>query len=191
MYVIAPIPHPRIKEILDPIPRNRLLLFDRYEALPGEVSHITQEFEQSSFEVFTQLADAIKKYKEILFIHSPDSLDPKEIVVAFKKFLRKARVKGSVIPEFVPGSIKKGTVYFTLDNFVMWEILKECAAKKMQPGKDIGILSHNDEPAKEFVGITTYSADFAEMGRLAAQVILDRKMVQLTVPMKLYRRKSL
>ncbi|MBZ5855523.1 GntR family transcriptional regulator [Flavihumibacter profundi] len=191
IYVIAPIPHPRSKELLETVPGNKLLMFDRYEPISGEFSHITQEFEASSFKVFSELADNIKKFGEIVFIHSPDSLDPKEIVTAFKRFLKKYKIKGSIIPEFVPGSVRKGTVYFTLDNFIMWEILKECVAKKLKPGKDVGILSHNDEPAKNFVGITTYSADFGEMGRLAANAILHKEKVQLTVPMNLFRRKTL
>jgi DNA-binding transcriptional regulator YhcF (GntR family) len=191
MYVIAPIPHSKTKELLETVPRNKLLMFDRYEPLAGDVNHITQEFEASSLAVFNSLAEEIRKYGEIVFIHSPDSLDPKEILRAFKKFLKQSRIKGSIIPEFVPGSVKKGAVYFTLDNFVMWEILKECNVKKLKPGKDVGILSHNDEPAKEFVGITTYSADFGEMGRLAANAILNREAIRLTVPMILFRRKTL
>lgn len=191
MYVIAPIPHPRSKELLEMIPRQKFLMFDRYEQLEGPFNHITQEFEQSSYKVFTELAGEIKKFDEIIFYHSPDSLDPKEIVKAFKKFLKACKVKGRVVREFVPGTIERGKVYFTLDNFAMWEILKECKAKKLKPGKDVGILSHNDEPAKEFVGITTYSADFGSMGTMAAQAILNKENLQVTIPIVLARRTSL
>jgi DNA-binding transcriptional regulator YhcF (GntR family) len=191
MYVVAPIPHPRSKELLDSIPRNKFLMFDRYEPLDGPFNHITQEFEQSSYKVFSELAEDIKRFGEIIFFHSSDSLDPKEIVSAFKKFRKNFKVKATVIREFVPGSIEKGKVYFTLDNFAMWEILKECKAKKLKPGKDVGILSHNDEPAKEIVGITTYSADFAQMGKLAAAAVLNRENIQLTLPTVLVRRNTL
>ncbi|NML23842.1 GntR family transcriptional regulator [Pseudoflavitalea sp. G-6-1-2] len=191
MYVIAPIPHPRTKDLLEAVPRNKLLMFDRFEPLEGEFSHITQEFEQSSYKVFTELADEIRTFNEFVFFHSPDSLDPKEIVQAFKKFLKTHKVKGSIVKEFVPGTLEKNKVYFTLDNFAMWEILKECKQKKFKPGKDIGLLSHNDEPAKEFVGITTYSADFALMGTMAAEAILNKEIVQVTIPTTLARRGTL
>ncbi|OQP56896.1 GntR family transcriptional regulator [Niastella vici] len=191
MYVIAPIPHPRSKELLESIPRQKLLMVDRFEPLDGEFNHITQEFEQSSYKVFSELAEDIKRFDEIIFYHSPNSLDPKEIVNAFRKFLKAYKVKGRVIREFIPGTIEKGKVYFTLDNFAMWEILKECKVKKLKPGKDVGILSHNDEPAKEFVGITTYSADFGSMGAMAAQSILNRENIQVTIPFVLARRTSL
>lgn len=191
MYAIAPIPHTRSKELLDSIPRNKLLMFDRFEPLDGEFNHITQEFEQSSYKVFVELADEIKKFDEFIFYHSPDSLDPKEILSSFRKFLTKYKVKGRIVKEFIPGTIEKGKVYFTLDNFAIWEILKECKAKKFKPGKDIGLLSHNDEPAKEFVGITTYSANFALMGTMAAEAILKKEKIQITIPTTLARRSTL
>lgn len=191
MYAIAPIPHARSKELLDSIPRNKLLMFDRFEPLDGEFNHITQEFEQSSYKVFVELADEIKKFDEFIFYHSPDSLDPKEILSSFRKFLMKYKVKGRIVKEFIPGTIEKGKVYFTLDNFAIWEILKECKAKKFKPGKDIGLLSHNDEPAKEFVGITTYSANFALMGTMAAEAILKKEKIQITIPTTLARRSTL
>lgn len=191
MYVIAPIPHPKTKELLDIIPRNKLLMFDRYEPLEGAFNHITQEFEKSSYHTFSELADEIKKYDEFIFFHSPDSLDPKEIVSSFRKFLKTHKVKGKVVKEFVPGTVEANKVYFTLDNFAMWEILKECKMRKLKPGKDVGLLSHNDEPAKEIVGITTYSADFALMGTMAAQSILNKEQIQVTIPTTLARRSTL
>jgi DNA-binding transcriptional regulator YhcF (GntR family) len=191
MYVIAPIPHPKSKELLESIPAGKLLMVDRFEPIDGQVNHITQEFEQSSYQAFVALADEIKKYDEFIFYHSPDSLDPKEIVKSFRKFLKTYKVTGRVVREFVPGTVEKGKVYFTLDNFVMWEILRECRSKKFKMGKDVGLLSHNDEPAKEFVGITTYSADFALMGTMAAETILKKEKVQITLPTTLARRSTL
>ncbi|MBO9593952.1 MAG: GntR family transcriptional regulator [Niabella sp.] len=191
MYVIAPIPHPRSKDLLDTIPRNQLLMFDRYEPIDGVFNHITQEFERSSYQVFEQLVNEIRAFDEFVFYHSPDSLDPKEIVTSFRRFIKKYKINGTLIREFVPGTVEKGKVYFTLDNFAMWEILKECKVKKLKPGKDVGILSHNDEPAKEFVGITTYSADFALMGTMAARAILKNEPIQVTIPTTLTRRNTL
>ncbi len=79
MYVIAPIPDPRSKELLESIPRQKFLMFDRYEALEGEFNHITQEFEQSSYKVFSELAKEIKLFDEIIFYHSPTHLIRKRL----------------------------------------------------------------------------------------------------------------
>jgi DNA-binding transcriptional regulator YhcF (GntR family) len=191
MYVIAPIPHPKTKELLDTIPRNKLLMFDRYEPLQGDFNHITQEFGQSSYKIFSQLAPKISRFDEMIFYHSPSSLDPKEIVKSFKKFLKDFNIKGRIINEYLPGTVEKGKVYFTLDNFALWQIMRDCKSQNLVPGKDLGILSHNDEPAKEIIGITTFSADFSNMGKLAGQAILNKEKISLTVPMILSERNTL
>ena len=191
LYVIAPIPHPRTKALLEAIPRNRFLMVDRYEPIEGEFNHVTQEFAKSSYRIFMELAPVIREFDEMIFYHSPDSLDPKEIVGAFKKFLKDAKIKGRILPEFKPGTIEKGKVYFTLDNFAVFAMLKECKAKKLKVGRDLGILSHNDEPAKELIGITTYSADFSLMGRIAGEFVMNREVVRETMPMVLFRRNTL
>ena len=191
MYVVAPIPHPKTKELLETIPRNRFLMVDRYEPIDGEFNHITQEFARSSYQTFMELAPVIREYDEMIFYHSDDSLDPKEIVGAFRKFLKDAKIKGRILPEYQPGCIEKGKVYFTLDNFAMFAMLKECREKRLKPGKDVGVLSHNDEPAKDLIGITTYSADFSLMGKKAGEFVMQREMVRETMPMVLWRRNTL
>ncbi|GGB02188.1 GntR family transcriptional regulator [Puia dinghuensis] len=191
MYVIAPIPHPRTKELLEAIPRHRFLMVDRFEPIDGEFNHITQEFAKSSYRIFMELAPEIRKFDEMIFYHSPESLDPKEIVGSFKKFLKDAGIKGRVLTEFKPGTLEKGKAYFTLDNFAVFAMLKECKARKLKPGRDLGILSHNDEPAKELIGITTYSADFSLMGKKAGEFVMSREAVMETMPMVLWRRNTL
>ncbi|PUZ29710.1 GntR family transcriptional regulator [Chitinophaga parva] len=193
MYVISPIHDPRTKELLGNIPRNKLLMFDRYEPLPGDFNYVVQEFEKSSFSIFEQLADRIKQFDQMIFFHNPDSLFPPEIVRSFHKFVQKHKIKGKVLKEYVPGSVEKGVVYYVNENAELWNLIKDCNSKKIRPGKDIGILSHNDEPVKEIVGngITTYSASFTEMGKQAARAVLSREPIHEVLPTELIRRNSL
>jgi len=193
VYVISPIPHPKTRYLLDALPTNKFIMFDRYEPLKGEFNYITQEFEQSTYRILAELADTIKKFDEMIFFHTPGSLDPVEIIKSFKKFTKDFAVNTRIVNEYEPGSVEKGKVYFTLDNSQIWRILKDCEAKQLEPGKDIGILSHNDEIVKEIIGggITTYSADFSLMGKKVAQAVLKKERVQEVIPTVLIRRKSL
>lgn len=191
MYVVAPIPHPRTKELLDMVPRHKFLMFDRYEPLDGEFNHITQEFAETTKAALEELAPDIEKFNEIIFYHTPDSLDPKEIVGVFKKFLKQHKINGRILPEYKPGTVEKGKVYFTLDNFALWQMMKDCKAKGLMPGKDLGILSCNDEPAKEITGITTISTNFSLMGKRAGQAVMCREKVAETIPTQLMRRNTL
>lgn len=193
MYVVAPIPHPKTKELLAQIPLNKFLMVDRYEQIDGDFNHVTQEFEASSYKAFADLADAIKKFDEIIFFHLPGSLIPIEIVRAFKKFLKDFSVKGRMMPAYIPGSLQKGVVYFSIDNVEIWEILKDCKKKNFKLGKDIGLLTHNDEPVKEIIfdGLTTYSTSFTIMGEKAGKAVAGRTAIKETVPTVLIRRNSL
>jgi len=193
MYVISPIHHPRTRELLNTIPRQKLLMFDRYEPLEGDFQYVVQEFEKSSYTIFEELAPVIKKFDKMVFFHNPDSLFPPEIVKSFQRFIKAHHIKGKVLREYEPGSVEKGVVYYVNENAELWTLLRDCAAKKIKPGKDIGILSHNDEPVKELVGngITTYSVSFSDMGKRAAQAVLSREPVHEVLPTKLIRRNSL
>jgi DNA-binding transcriptional regulator YhcF (GntR family) len=193
MYVVAPIPHPKTKQLLAQIPLNKFLMVDRYELIDGDFNHVTQEFEESSYRAFAELADAIRKFKEIIFFHRPGSLIPIEIVRAFKKFLKDFSINGKMMPAYIPGSLKKGVVYFSIDNMEIWEILKDCKKKSLQLGKDVGLLTHNDEPVKEIIfdGLTTYSASFTLMGERAGRAVAARMTVKETIPTVLIRRNSL
>jgi len=193
MYVVSPIPHPKTEILLNAIPSNKFIMIDRYEKIGENFNYVTQEFEQSSYNAFKELADPIKQFNEMIFFHLPGSLVPIEIVKAFKKFTHDFGINGRMLPEYIPGSVEKGKVYFTLDNSELWQILKDCKTKKLLPGKDIGILSHNDETVKEIIsdGITTYSTNFSLMGKRAAQAILRRENVQEIIPTILIRRNSL
>jgi DNA-binding LacI/PurR family transcriptional regulator len=72
-------------------------------------------------------------------------------------------------------------------------MLKDCKVKGWKPGKDVGILSHNDEVVKELIfdGITTYSTDFRVMAEKAAAFVLTRQPIQEVLSTLLIRRKSL
>lgn len=193
MYVIAPIPHPKTKELLTQVPRTKFLMIDRYEPLEGDFNHVTQEFEKSSYAAFAELADTIRTFDEIIFFHLPGSLIPIEIVRAFNKFLKDFSINGSMMPAYIPGSIRKGVVYFSIDNMEIWEILKDCKKMKLKLGKDIGLLTHNDDPVKEIIfdGLTTYSASFTKMGEVAGMAVAGRTNVAETIPTVLIRRNSL
>jgi len=193
VYVISPIPHPKTRQLLETLPANKLIMFDRYEPLAGEFKYITQEFEQSTYNVLSELVQTIKKFDEMILFHTPGSLDPIEIIKSFKKFAKDFKVNAKILNEYKPGSVEKGKVYFTLDNSEIWKIMKDCEIKHLVLGQDIGILSHNDEIVKEIVGggLTTYSADFSLMGKKVAQAILKKEKVQEIIPTVLIRRKSL
>lgn len=193
MYVVAPIPHPKTADILKAIPTDKFLMVDRFEPLSTPCSYVVQEFGDASYSAFTALRETIRTYEEMIFYYRPATDTPIEILKAFKKFVKDHQIKGVIKTEYIPGTIEKGKVYYTINNTELWAILKDCVEKKLTPGKDIGILSHNDDIVKEIIcnGITTYSTDFRLMAEKAAAFVLSREKIQEIVPTVLIRRKSL
>jgi len=193
LYVVAPIPHKRIAGILETLPMDKFLMINRYEKIAGDYSYIAQEFDKSSRRVFEELRDTIKHYNGMIYYHRPAADTPIEILHAFKAFVKAHKIKHEIRTEYIPGTLEKGKVYFTINNTELWSMLKDCKLKKLKPGKDVGILSHNDDVVKELIfdGITTYSTDFKVMAEKAAVFVLTRKKIQEIIPTVLIRRKSL
>ena len=193
MYVVAPIPHNKTPAILGGLPMDKFLMIDRYEPIPGDYSYVAQEFRHSSYEAFAALADTIRQYRGMVYYHRPAADTPIEILQAYKKFVKDYRIKSEIRPEYLPGTLEKGKVYFTINNAELWAMLKDCKQMKLKPGKDIGILSHNDDIVKELIfdGITTYSTDFKLMAERAAAFVLNREKMQEIIPTVLIRRRSL
>ena len=193
MYVIAPIPSKASVALLEELPMNKFLMVDRFLKLREDHSYIVQEFEKSSYEVFASLAPRIKEFEEFVFFFKPSSAEPNEVLKSFKKVVKDYNINGTLKNSYEPGSIEAGKVYFTIHNLELWQILKDTKTKGLQVGKDLGILSHNDDDVKEIIfdGITTFSVDFADMGRMAAEFVLSKKPVKVVMKNQLIRRNSL
>jgi len=194
MYVIAPIQNQKVIPLLQSIEPKKLLLIDRYLDLGKSFSYISQEFEEAIYTSLVQLLPDIKRYnKLILYFNKESEHSPIAIRRAFERFLKKYDVKGVVKKKYSLGSAKKGNLYFILSDTILWHVLRDCVQKNYTIGKDIGILSQDDNVAKEIVygGITTISTDFKEMAKKAAMHLKNENSTQLIIPSKLIKRNSL
>jgi len=72
-------------------------------------------------------------------------------------------------------------------------LLGKIKSSNLVVGKNIGIISYNETPWKQFIldGITTISTDFKKMGEMAAQMVLEDGKKQVAVPFALTLRNSL
>lgn len=71
-------------------------------------------------------------------------------------------------------------------------LVKTAKSGNLELGVDLGIISYNDTPLKEVVadGISTISTDFAAMGNLLADMVLNKKNKQIENVSYLVSRKS-
>ena len=63
----------------------------------------------------------------------------------------------------------------------------------LELGKDIGVISYNETPLKEFIagGLSVVSTDFAAMGTTAGKMIKSAKLRQVSNPFRYIKRRSL
>jgi DNA-binding transcriptional regulator YhcF (GntR family) len=193
LYVVAPIENEKSKELLSSISATKLLIIDRHIELGDEYSFISQEFRSSTYAVFEKLYAKIKKYKEIVFFFRENTAEPQDIKNSFLEFVEKHNINGKILTNYKTGSLEKGKLYFTIHNPELYLILKEVLQKGWVIGEDLGILSHNDDVIKEIIsgGITTFSVDFGELGRKAAQFVIKKEKVRIIMPTILTDRNSL
>ena len=154
---------------------------------------MAQEFGDSSYRAFVQLKDKIKKYDEMIFFFKAATSEPNEILSSFKRFKKEYNINGFIKEKYELGTVEKGKVYFTIHNLELWHMLRDAKTKGLKIGQDIGFISHNDDIIKEIIfdGISTFSTDFALMGRKAADFVLKRKKIQEIIPTILVDRNSL
>ncbi|MEM9819466.1 MAG: substrate-binding domain-containing protein [Bacteroidota bacterium] len=193
MYVVAPIQRPKAHALLQNISPKKLLLVDRYLDLGPEYSYVTQSFEEPMYQTMLELKQVLLAYDRFVLFYHDREYYPVGLLKAFQKFMVGHQLNSEIRDHYDPGSLEKGTVYFTLGDNDLWELLKDCKEKGWTLGKDIGVLSHNDSTVKEIIsdGITTFSTDFRLMAQEAANFVLTRQEVQKKIPSLLIRRKSL
>ncbi|MNI91594.1 DNA-binding transcriptional repressor EbgR [compost metagenome] len=89
-------------------------------------------------------------------------------------------------------NVEKGTCYINIIEDDLVKLLNKVIQNKLVIGKDVGVISYNETPLKKFIlnGITTISTDFEMMGRLAAELIMNKSKERVEVPFYLKLRPS-
>ena len=124
--------------------------------------------------------EAFRKYSNLYHVGMSVSLYSEVVRDNLKKFCKNNRLKIRIYAD-VPETIKEGDLFFVSGNrltkrFV--HLAEKIQASGLKMGKDVGIICYNDFQINELVlgGLTTLSTDFAQMGRVAAEMILRKKM---------------
>ena len=186
-----------IARILKKIPNDRLILIDiDIPEVKGRIGRIYQDFHSDAAAALEQGIDLIRKYRQVVIISSAQSLYGSIIYPGIRKMLSANGIKCRTGKQFDPAGMLPGTLYVVLcgqlgtDHFT---IMREAMDKGYALGKDIGLISYNDEPVNEFIcgGLTCISSDFQQMGRSAAEMINGHRMSSVHNPFQLVTRASL
>lgn len=186
-----------VARILKRIPAGKLILIDKdVPELKGRGGRIYQDFRSDASQALESGIDIIRKYRQVVIISSAKSLYGDLICPGIRKMLASNGIKCRSEKQFGAEMMVQGTLFIVLcgqldtDHFT---IMREALSKGYTLGKDIGLISYNDEPVGEFIcgGLTCISSDFEQMGRSVADMINNRRMYSVHNPFRLVRRASL
>ena len=136
----------------------------------------------------------IKKYEKLILVYPTSSVYPypKRILHGFRKFCSEHGLDFEIIDEvFEDIILKKGDLFITIEELDLVNLVNQIRRDEWEIGKDIGVISYNETPLKELLGITVISTDFKAMGETVAEMILDNKKRSVKNPFRFIDRDSL
>ncbi|MFZ4262541.1 GntR family transcriptional regulator [Sphingobacterium sp. HJSM2_6] len=176
------------------IPRDKLVLLGKFvEDIQGDFAAVYENYEKDIYGALEEALPALSKYDTIKLIFPDNSDYPKSIIKGFYKFAQQYAFNHSLVSDLDKEKISKGTCYINIAEDDLVKLLDKIISRKLQIGVDVGVISYNETPLKQFIlnGITTISTDFEKMGRMAAELIKNRSIDHVEVPFYLKQRPSI
>lgn len=179
-YVIIPMEHERLGEVLNVLPPEKLYLLDIKPELPGEpLPGVYQNFEADIHHGLTLANGWCRKYNKLILVFRNQITDPPAgLVRGFNRFCLENSYESLVVRTSVSGrKITKGEAYVVIDDEDLVYLVEHARAEGLKIGTDLGILSYNETPLKKIAanGISVISTDFAEMGIQMAELVKNKQ----------------
>ena len=183
-----------ILKTLNSIPKEKLLILDkRNEFIRGNYACVYQDFEADIYEALSKAKSLINKYKTLNFVIQEKYFYSLAIMEGVTRFAIENNLTYNIYTEVNDGIIRRNEAYLILSERFLAEILRHCTIQNLKIGLDIGILSYNETPAKEVLsgGITVVTTDHFQLGKTAADLILNGKKEHIRNPFLFIQRNSL
>jgi len=185
----------RMIKLISRIPNRKLIILDNLpKGLKGNFGAIYQDFSNDAYDGLVQGANKLKKSTCLNVITLPTSLYGKQIRDAVERFCKDYGIKVNYY-DAPPEVIGKRETFLVLNSQLdsgITDLAGNIGKNNLKVGKDVYIISYNEFPINAVVlgGLTTISTDFELMGKLAAQMIIDKKMTRRKCDFKMIRRKT-
>ncbi len=181
-YIIVPEIYPATLSVLSILDQNQVILLDAgYKELRKHFTGVYSNIEKQLYKILADHKQLVLKYKR-MFLVVPENRPARDVVAGFKKFGKTISMPAEITNKIEVGKIRKGDAYVVFDDSHLVELVACVKSKNWRPGKDIGMLSLNECELKSIIGegISTFSSDYAAMGRTVAEMVAtnDRRVVE-------------
>jgi DNA-binding transcriptional regulator YhcF (GntR family) len=194
IYVVMNFSNDQFSNSLKSIPTNKLLLLDFGNFEKSNYSYICQDFNQSLYNCLEVGSDMLKKYRKLTFVFPEELCHPISSIKYFKKYCLDKNFEYDIIRnESDWKGVEAGTAYLCIISEDLVKIVKDADASGFVLGRDIGLISYNNEAVLEVIknGIAAISIDFGLLGEKAASFVKTKQPIQEYLPTKLKIRSSI
>jgi DNA-binding LacI/PurR family transcriptional regulator len=166
-----------IRDVLASIKPDKLIIVDReIRDFSHKAGRVVQDFRQDIFNALSDTLEKIQKYKKVILVYPSKALYPypQDILIGFKSFCIRHKIDFEVLDEIYDGmEFQEKDLFIVIQESDLVELVKQTRDRHYKLGEEIGIISYNDTPLKDLLGISVISTDFHEMGKLAAEMLLS------------------
>jgi len=184
----------KVLEIIELIPKDKLIIMDNnIPELKGNFGLIYQDFKKDIYYSLIEGIEKLKKYDKLILVYPTKSIYPfpKGILNGFRQFCVEYELDFEILDEIYEDmELQSKDVYITIEETDLVNLVRQIRKKGLKLGKDIGIISYNDTPLKELLGITVISTNFKAMGAVAADFVLKNKNEKVKAMFKYKERNS-
>lgn len=184
----------RLLKQLKRIPNRKLIMLDNYiPQMSGNFGAVYQDFDNDIYDGLSQGLEKLREIGHLSVVTMKSSLYHERICQAVRRFCAENGLSADFYNGVTPDMVRKDDVFLLLNGQIdsgLLDLVHAAEEKGLEIGSDIFIISYNDTLLNELVlgGLTTVSTDFAKMGEIAAQMILERKLCKIKNDFILNRR---
>ena len=159
----------------------------------GNYGTVYQDYATDAALGLSMAAEELRPFRKLNVIISQSSLYHAYACQSISDFCKANKISCVFHSNVSPRIVHAGEVYLIVNGQLDMDLInlvRVARAKNLKPGKDFRIIVYNDSPIREIVldGLTTISTDFEQMGRLAAEMILDNTPRKVKCDFRMIRR---
>ncbi|MEX0882684.1 MAG: GntR family transcriptional regulator [Cyclobacteriaceae bacterium] len=184
----------KVMECLEKISADRLIIVDnQIPELGDKVSTIYQDFKNDIYNALSEGVCRLQHYQKLMLVYPSSTVYPypREILMGFKKFCSDFEFDHEILETIYPEmELQPKDAFVVIEENDLVNLVKQIREQNYEIGKGIGVVSYNDTPLKELLGITVISTDFKVMGETAAYMIKKGKKEKVKNVFKFINRGS-
>ena len=182
-------------KLISRVPNRKLIMVDHWmQNYQGNYGAVYQDFENDVYEGLKQGLDRLKNTSCLKVVTLPSSLYGSMVIKGVDRFVKEFNIPVSY-SDSVVDDIQPNETYLILSSQLdsgLAAFARKIKEQNLEVGKDVFVISYNEFDLNEVVlnGLTTISTDFKQMGRTAAQMIIQKKSWKEHCDFKMTRRST-